>query len=376
MSGIATYLLTVLFNGWLAAGTLLLVVLVLDRPSLLAARARHLVVLAAVAISAVLATGAGGGWGGAVLRAARPGQGFEPAEVSLGPADPMGAWIGPIWAAVAGALVLRELVGHRRLRRRRDGWRAASPSARAAAGWRDGFPLLTGAAGTPLALGIRRPAVYLPERSFRELSPPGLRSVAAHERAHARWRDPATWAAARLVRILLWPVLPLGLLERRLRRLAEEAADAEATAGADDGTRAEYCRTLLAVARWRSRDRASGPAPAMADVDLESRLRTVLRPRRPGRMAGPVVAASGLALAALLAFLPWTRPAPASALAGPGASGPSAAERATFLETLRNAGAEASWQDDRIRIVIRDGDPELRHVVRQAVRDVRWEGRP
>lgn len=365
MNGMAAPLLAVLVNGWLAGSILLLLALVLDRRTVLPARARHMVVLACVVSTLPLALGAGAGWGGEAVRTATAGRVVQEVEIAVGPGSPAAGWIGPIWVAVAGVLLVREVVGHTRLRRVRHAWRPADPAERSAVGWPRGLPLSTGPGGAPLALGLLRPEVYLPERSFLELSPVGLRAVGAHERAHARWRDPATWAVARVVRIVLWPVLPLGLLERRLHRAAEEAADAAATAAAGREARAEYCRTLLVVAGWVSTRAVRGRIPAMAVRGLEGRLRAVLRPGPPGRRRGVAAAAGTLATLALLGALPWARPAavpgePTSPLTG-------SVERQGVLDLLRKTRVAVSEEgDDPIRIVVPGRDERVQRL-RQVV---------
>ena len=170
MSAVAPALLAVLVNGWLAGSTLLLLALALDRPRLLSARARHLVLLGCLGTSALLAVRAREWWVGGVVAAAGGGT-IPSAEITLDGTWPVARWLAAVWLVVAAWLLVREGVGHRRLRRLRSTWRPAGRAERALVGWR-GDPrvrLLTGTGGAPLTLGLRRPAVYLPARSFREL---------------------------------------------------------------------------------------------------------------------------------------------------------------------------------------------------------------
>ena len=57
---------------------------------------------------------------------------------------------------------------------------------------------------TPLLTGLRRPIVLLPDRQCRDIDRDDLRSILAHELAHARNRDLAWNLAAHLATILLW----------------------------------------------------------------------------------------------------------------------------------------------------------------------------
>lgn len=368
MSGLSAQLLAVLANGWLAASALLLLALAVDRPALLPPRARHLGLLASIGTTVLLALGGGAGWGREAAWLSAGARGIQDAAIAVGPGSPAAAWLAPVWMAVALALLVREAGGHLRLRCLRRTCRPAAAGEREAASLPDGLPLLVGADGSPLALGLVRAAVYLPERCFRDLSPGSLRAVAGHEAAHARWRDPATWALARLARIVLWPVAPLWVLERRLHRASEEAADAAAAAESRLEARAEYCRTLLAVASWSEGRRWSRGAPAIAAGRLERRLRAVLRPRRPGRRQAAVAAAVTLATLALLAALPWARPERVYETPALGRELDSEA----FLGRLEEAGVPVAREGkDRIRIVIPAGDERVERIVRETVREER-----
>ena len=204
---------------------------------------------------------------GAIPGAAAP-RGFG---LRLDPAA--GAALTAVWIAVALVLLARELGGHRSLRRMRRRWQPlADPRVRSLA-WPDGVPLLTdreppGALpdaepGAPMTVGLLRPAVFLPRWLVCEFSADGLRTIARHELAHARWRDPLATAALRATRLALWPILPLWAIEGISRRESEAAADRcavveTAAPGSGRHTRATYARSLLEVAR---RSAAAGVGP-------------------------------------------------------------------------------------------------------------------
>jgi hypothetical protein len=227
MTDLAPRLVEVALNGWLAGLSLALLVLCLRGLRAGPARARHLAVLGAVALTALLALIPAADRWTAIWEGIDGGPPAETLEVPVPSGSWPGAWVGPVWVAVAGLLLLREGIGHIRLRRLRQSWRPVARELRRALEWPDRIPLVTGGPeglATPLTVGLLRPAVYLPERALRELDPAKLAAVARHELAHARWSDPASWALVRVARILLWPVAPLWVLERLFHLEAEEAA--------------------------------------------------------------------------------------------------------------------------------------------------------
>jgi hypothetical protein len=307
MSDLAPWLMEVALNGWLAGLALAFLALCLRGLRVAPPRARHLAVLAAVALTAFLALVPVTGRWTAFWEGVDGGPPAASLEVPVPPGAGFESWVGPVWATVAGLLLLREGVGHVRLRRLRQSWRPVAPEVRRALAWPDRLPLVTGGAAglaTPLTVGLLWPAVFLPERALRELEPAETLAVARHELAHARWRDPATWALARVARIVLWPVAPLWALERLLHLEAEEAADTAAVAGASDRGRTEYARMLVAVARWRSALPRFVGAPGIAETALAVRVRRLLTPAPPRRIAGVAGAAALILTLVGLAGMP------------------------------------------------------------------------
>lgn len=182
-------------------------------------------------------------------------------------ADGWGLTVGlpVLWLTVAAGLVVREIHGHRSLRRRRNRWPDAPAELRRALRWPADVPLvLSGEA--PCTVGLFRPCVALPAAWIPTWRTGPLRAVAAHECDHARWRDPLVHAGLRLLRALFWPSLPLWWLERWIRTRRELAADAAALAGMTDrGDRAEYARAVL-LAASRSPWAAANPLGSAAGV--------------------------------------------------------------------------------------------------------------
>jgi hypothetical protein len=169
-----------------------------------------------------------------------------------------------LYALVTGAMLLRlcagAAMGARLLRR-----------SRATGSLADGVPIReSDRVSAPATLGIVRPAIVLP-MDWRDWDEAKLDAVLAHERSHARRKDPAVQFVSAAHRALLW-LSPLSwYLHRRIVRVAEEASDDAAVAAAPD--RAAYAAILLDFIGHR----AAGPGVAMARYDRpEHRIRRIL----------------------------------------------------------------------------------------------------
>jgi beta-lactamase regulating signal transducer with metallopeptidase domain/protocatechuate 3,4-dioxygenase beta subunit len=98
----------------------------------------------------------------------------------------------------------------------------------------------------PVALGLRRPMILLPQMLLSRANPTELRSVLAHELAHVENRDLWLLALLRLLMILLWPHPLFWLMRSRVRQDQEILAD---MAAAELTTRTTYAEQLVALAR-------------------------------------------------------------------------------------------------------------------------------
>jgi Zn-dependent protease with chaperone function len=201
-------------------------------------------------------------------------------------------------AAAAVAACAASLLAEARRHRRASRWLGGlgrSPSAL-------GADVSLVASGAPLsfAAGLLRPRVHLAEGLVSSLAPEQLAAVLAHERAHARRRDPLARA---LARTLSWPHLP------RMRRAllgehalaAEQACDAEAAR--EVGDRLAVAEAILAVERLFAPGAGAPPAgqPAFAGDAVAARVEALLAAEPPQRGAPAARLAIPLALAALLA---------------------------------------------------------------------------
>ena len=154
----------------------------------------------------------------------------------------------------------------------------------------------------PITVGWRRPVVVLPA-SWKDWPAAELDAVLAHEREHARRRDPLVQWFAALNRCVFWFHPLAWWLEFRLSALAEEACDSAALARGHDPR--EYSQYLLhqAAAIHRAGARIALPGAAMGRGSLENRIRRLLEtPLACTVGRGRTAMAHALCAAAIVAF--------------------------------------------------------------------------
>ncbi len=174
--------------------------------------------------------------------------------------------------------------------------------------------LVQGKAGSmPMAWGILRPVVLLPEgaASWPESK---RRAVLTHELAHVQRHDCLTQALAHAACALYWFHPLAWLAARRLRVERELACDDLVLRCGASGP--DYADQLLQLARFaRAGGQPSWAAVAMArPSQLEGRLLAILDPAldrrglsRRGTLA--LVTAAGLLIVGLAGLSPWAHPA-------------------------------------------------------------------
>lgn len=149
---------------------------------------------------------------------------------------------------------------------------------------------------TPVAFGIVRPEICVPERALGELPSAQQDAMLLHELAHLLRGDPLRLLAARAVEVLLF-IQPLNRMARRaLFEVIEARCDAFAVRGAGHGLALAEC--LATVATWMTESRTERAVLAMAErgSSLGRRIHAlldgegVLRRERPRRAAGPLLA--------------------------------------------------------------------------------------
>jgi beta-lactamase regulating signal transducer with metallopeptidase domain len=164
---------------------------------------------------------------------------------------------------------------------------------------------LCGAGSPPLAatVGLFRPAVVVSEAVRAALDAEALAAVHAHERAHARHRDPLRIWLAHLATDLQWPCRAARSRLDAWRRALEMARDEEVRAAGTDGL--DLAAAVLGVARLTLEPRHLSAAFFDDDSSFRERIERLLSPA--ARHAGPASSRSrhvllvvGLAVAVLL----------------------------------------------------------------------------
>ncbi|PSQ67305.1 MAG: peptidase S41 [Bacteroidetes bacterium QH_2_64_74] len=261
-----------------------------------------------------------------------------------------GAVLAGIWGIGAALLLVRLLVGLLRSQRLRRQARAADdPSwekllrkVQEQLGSKRNVEIRLHRRPTPMALGLLRPAILLPEAA-QEWSPERRKLVLLHEMAHLTHRDLLLGLVGQLGRALHWPN-PLDWTGwNRLVRAREAACDeAVLTAGEDPGT---YARQLLATARQAIADRAPAPALQIAQpTRLKERIYVIVgqeTSRSWSDRRKALLGTLGLALALLVVAF---RPLPGSWY--PDADQPAARSLATATSAAEKSSTEAAAPDE------------------------------
>jgi beta-lactamase regulating signal transducer with metallopeptidase domain len=157
--------------------------------------------------------------------------------------------------------------------------------------------IITPAVSAPAAIGVRRPAVLLPERALDVCSARELPAILAHELGHHKRHDLVSESAVALATAIWWFHPAVWVLAARIRALREERCDALVVATVVDVE--TYCRALLRVAA------STLPSGAVAmrrtGHSLSRRFERLLRNRSTPRwqllgLAGVVLAFAAAAL--------------------------------------------------------------------------------
>ena len=115
--------------------------------------------------------------------------------------------------------------------------------------------------------GLLRPRVYVSAGAVVLLDEAALNAVLAHERHHARRRDPLRFAAGRVLAHALFFLPEFGLLLERQQALAELSADESAVDGVP-ANRSALARAMLGFSDARTSGGDSGIDPARIDYLL------------------------------------------------------------------------------------------------------------
>lgn len=98
----------------------------------------------------------------------------------------------------------------------------------------------------PLALGVVRPLILLPQSVLATLDGPALVDVLTHEMAHLVRRDSLVGLLQRVAAVLYWPWPPIRFLNGQLSRAREEVCDNYVL---QQGCPSRYAETLFRLAR-------------------------------------------------------------------------------------------------------------------------------
>ena len=131
----------------------------------------------------------------------------------------------------------------------------------------------------PLAVGLGRPAVILPERLLGAISDNELRDVLVHEVAHLERGDQRMVLLQELAGVLYWPIASVHALNRELQRAREELCDNVVLARRDA---ISYGETLLHIAELLVKVRPMRAAVGIigGPGKLERRIAGLIDPRR------------------------------------------------------------------------------------------------
>ncbi|HEX8154673.1 MAG TPA: M56 family metallopeptidase [Thermoanaerobaculia bacterium] len=198
------------------------------------------------------------------------------------------------WPAIAIVLLLRDAIGHLRLRRLRRTWEPASDALKALLEWPASIPLAVDRNAPPMTTGLVAPRVVLPANIAEAFPLDVARRIARHELAHRTWRDPLVFAAMRAVASLLW-LAPLWPLLRWARREREAAAD-EAALRSASREREDYVAALLAIAKNPLR-RTLALRAAGSDLEFRARRIFAMPQSRLSMAVAAMTLFAGLALA-------------------------------------------------------------------------------
>ena len=160
-----------------------------------------------------------------------------------------------LWVLVSAALLTRDVIAHRQLKKARQTWRRATNAERAELALPGEIPLYFGEESPPATIGLLRPVILLPECFPADLSLAAKRFIVRHEAAHAQWRDPLVNCFLRLICALFWVSPALWMLERIAAAERESAADHAAISNVPangsefEATVLDYAETLVSVAK-------------------------------------------------------------------------------------------------------------------------------
>jgi beta-lactamase regulating signal transducer with metallopeptidase domain len=154
------------------------------------------------------------------------------------------------------------------------------------------------------AVGLLRPWILLSPHLAKALEHRQIEAALAHERAHARHRDPLRILLAQLATDLQWPWPQAGLRMRRWLVALELARDEEACTAGIEGT--DLAEAILATARFNRHLNLCAATLISEASALKDRIDRLLTPLKdtPGLQArtGGALATAAVSLLSALAL--------------------------------------------------------------------------
>jgi TolA-binding protein/Zn-dependent protease with chaperone function len=208
--------------------------------------------------------------------------------------DPWAVLLG--CAYLIGVLVVlgRHGLGVRALR---DRLKDADPARPAVARLAPDIPVFERQGLGPLAFGILRRVVVVPSHAMETLAPRELACVVEHEVAHLRRHDPLLVLVLTIICALAWPLLPVWIAARRVRRLVEMAADELVLRKGAPDTALLYGQAILRMAALRTEPMEPVPSSLRLGGYAELSDRVAALGTRPS-LAGALQSAIAIAVTA------------------------------------------------------------------------------
>ncbi len=160
--------------------------------------------------------------------------------------------------------------------------------------------------GSPMLIGILRPAIVIPDETLRGLSPPELAVVLGHELAHIRRGDLLWNLAAAVVRAVFF-FNPLVWLSQRRLNLAQEVAADELAILQQNHDPVSYGKLLVSVISKLGPSRLI-PTMSMGTAgSVHTLTRRLVAMANIGRASRGIIVCCGVLLVAtvLLGIVPW-----------------------------------------------------------------------
>jgi bla regulator protein BlaR1 len=247
-------------------------------------------------------------------------------QVTEAAASSLGFWLAAAWAAGIALNFVRLALSYRRVARI---VRSATPSAELGIGVRTSSSI-----SIPIAAGILRPVIVLPDDLAARLEPVDLRGIVAHERAHITRNDILGNLIQRLFESIFFFNPWVYVIGRQLVNEREAACDDWAVENVSDPDRYATCLVSLAQRNPHARTTLLSPSAIGSGRMLARRIVRLLNGKAVTVKINYFVPAAAVALFALLAlaFQSTTLASPSGSVATNGSSSASCSSNVEILK--------------------------------------------